>query len=243
MQNSNEVYDDNVVPLQSVLLLIFSAAAGALLAVNVLPILAPGYLTSVSGDGLKVFWYLSRSSAFAAYLLLWLSMAFGLLITNRMARLWPGGPAAFDLHQHVSLLALVFSLFHALILLGDQYIQSKLTDVLLPFGLIAYRPFWVGFGQVGFYLLALVTLTFYARKLLGGQRWRVIHMASYAAFVLAAFHGVYSGTDTLASGAVAMYVVTVISVIFLTIYRVLSVILVRQKETVATVPVSHRNRN
>jgi predicted ferric reductase len=241
MQNSSEIYDENIIPLQSVLLLIFSSAAGALLAVNILPVLVPGFLSSVNGEGLKAFWYLSRSSAFAAYLLLWLSMAFGLLITNRMAKLWPGGPAAFDLHQHVSLLALVFSLFHALILLGDQYIQSDLMDILIPFGLMAYRPFWVGFGQIGLFLLALVTLTFYVRKWLGGQRWRVIHMASYAAFVLAAFHGLYSGTDTLSSGALAMYTITFLSVFFLTMYRILSRFLVPQRETVASVAATHRD--
>jgi hypothetical protein len=81
-----------------------------------------GLSGSLVWDAPKGYWYLSRASAWMAFALLWLSMALGLLITNRLARVWPGGPNAFDLHQHVSLLALAFSLFHALILLGDRYV-------------------------------------------------------------------------------------------------------------------------
>ena len=40
-------------------------------------------------------------------------MALGLGITNKMARLWPGAPAAFALHEYVSLLGLAFAVFHA----------------------------------------------------------------------------------------------------------------------------------
>ena len=149
-------------------------------------------------------------------------MAFGLIITNRMAKLWPGGPAAFDLHQHVSLLAIAFSLFHALILLGDQFISPTLVGLLVPFGLASYRPTWVGFGQLGIYLSLLVTLTFYARKKLGGQRWRTVHVFSYAAFLLVMVHGLFSGTDTETSWAFAIYFFTGVSVLFLTLYRILT---------------------
>src|SRR4051812_247430 len=47
-------------------------------------------------------WYLSRPSAFVGYVLLWASMARGISTPNKLARLWPGGPAAFDLHQYFS---------------------------------------------------------------------------------------------------------------------------------------------
>jgi predicted ferric reductase len=216
--------DDDVIPLQSFLLMLLSAVAGALLAANLLPILAPGLVSSINGVTPQAFWFLSRSSAFVAYLLLWLSMVFGLVITNRMARLWPGGPAAFELHQHVSLLAIAFSVFHGLILIGDTYITANLANVLMPFGLNSYRPFWVGWGQVGLYLSLLVTLTFYARKRIGGQRWKGIHLLSYVAFVFVMAHGLFSGTDTLTVGALVMYAVTALSALFLTIYRVLSAV-------------------
>jgi predicted ferric reductase len=222
MNNPAAFNEDDVIPWQSVLILIFSSVAGALLAINLLPALLPGFLASIGGEAPKAFWYLSRSSAFVAYLLLWLSMVFGLVITNRMAKLWPGGPAAFELHQHVSLLAIAFALFHGLILMGDQFINVSFANVMLPFMMGSYRPIWVGLGQVGLYLSLLVTVTFYARKWLGGQRWRVIHLMSYLGFGLALTHGLLSGTDTLTIGALLMYAISGISVFFLTTYRILS---------------------
>jgi hypothetical protein len=61
----------------------------------------------------------------------------GLSITNRLARLWPGGPAAADLHEHASLLGLAFGLLHALVLLGDAYIGYTLPQLLIPFASVS----------------------------------------------------------------------------------------------------------
>src|SRR5512132_2483555 len=110
-----------------------AVAAGVFAAVVALPPWLPGLSASLLGPEPKVYWYLSRSSAVAAYLLLWCSMATGLAISNRLARIWPGGPTAFDLHQYTSLLGLGFALFHALILMGDHYINYTLGQVLVPF--------------------------------------------------------------------------------------------------------------
>jgi predicted ferric reductase len=156
-----------------------------------------------------------------AYGLLWLAMLSGLLITSRTAKLWPGGPLAFDLHQHTSLLALAFSLFHGLVLLGDQYIGYTLVEVLVPFASTGYKPLAVGAGQVALYVLALVALSFYVKQQLGRQVWRLIHAASFALFGLALWHGIAIGSDSGAWWAQALYWLSGGSVLFLTVYRVL----------------------
>jgi predicted ferric reductase len=164
-------------------------------------------------------WYLSRASAFAAYVLLWWSMVLGLTLTNRLARIWPGGPTANDLHEHASLLGLVFGMLHAFVLLGDSYIGYTLPQILIPFA-GTYAPLWVGLGQIGLYLMALVTVTFYLRRWIG-RAWRSIHYLSFGVFVLALLHGLFSGTDTSAAWAFWMYAGTGLAVIALTIYRIL----------------------
>jgi predicted ferric reductase len=167
-------------------------------------------------------WYLSRASAFVAYVLLWWSMVLGLSMTNRLARLWPGGPVAGDLHEHASLLGLAFAVLHALVLLGDQYIGYTLPQVLIPFASANYEPVWVGVGQISLYLMVLVTFSFYVRRWIGARAWRALHYLSFVVFVLALVHGVFSGTDSSLSWAFWMYVGTGASVLGLTIYRLVA---------------------
>jgi predicted ferric reductase len=210
-----------VVSLHTLFIVLLGILSGVLLATRLLPALLPGLTTSLLGEAPKAFWYLSRGSAMTAYLLLWLSMVFGLLITNRMARLWPGGPAAVDLHQFISLLGIGFALFHGLILMGDQYIQFSLAQIFVPFASQAYRPFAVGIGQVGFYLWAIVAFSFYVRRKIGSKTWRLVHFASFLAFAAALFHGMTSGTDTGSIWAILLYSASGIILLFLILYRIL----------------------
>lgn len=207
---------------QAVLGLLVSLIVGALAAVIALPAWLPGLSDSLLGPEPTAYWYLSRSSALTAYVLLWLAMAFGLLMTNRLARAWPGGPTAFELHQHASLLGLTFAVFHALILLGDRYIAATPAQVLIPFAYVGFAPLWVGLGQLALYGLALVGLSFYVKDRLGRRTWRLIHFLSFAVFALALLHGIESGSDSGSALARALYWISGASIVFLTAYRVLA---------------------
>jgi predicted ferric reductase len=222
-QPGDEAFEDMppAMALRTLIGMLLAVALGAGVAVFALPAWLPGLSQSLLGAEPKAYWYLSRSSAFVAYILLWLSMVFGLLMTNKLARVWPGGPTAFDLHQHASLLGLAFALFHALILLGDRYIQATLFQVLVPFQYSGYEPLWVGLGQAAFYGLAIVGLSFYVKDRIGRRAWRLIHFLSFAIFVLALMHGIWSGSDSATDLARAVYWGSGGSVLFLTIYRVL----------------------
>lgn len=206
-------------PLATLVFTLLAAVGGAFGAVVVLPGILPGLSNSLLGHEPKAYWHLARASALVAYLLLWASMVFGLIITNKMARVWPGGPTAFDLHQHVSLLGLAFALFHGLILVGDRFIGYSVGQVLIPFAGVGYRPVWVGIGQLAFYLLAIVGLTFYVRKSIGHRTWRLTHYLSFLVFLMAMTHGVMSGSDTGATWARALYWTTGGTTLFLTVYR------------------------
>jgi predicted ferric reductase len=224
MKNPVSLTDLDAIPAMSfptLAALLLASVAGAIAALILLPAALPGLAGSLLGPEPKAYWYLARSSAWIAYLLLWLSMIFGLLITGRIARLWPGGPAAYDVHQFVGLLGIVFALFHGLILTGDRYIGFSAIQVLIPFSNPAYRPFWVGLGQIGFYTLALVGLSFYIRRALTPRVWRLTHYLSFVAFLFVLIHGITSGTDSAQPWAVLLYGFTGGSVLFLTAHRVL----------------------
>ena len=207
---------------QALLALLIGVALGAGVAAIALPAWLPGLSNSLLSAEPRAYWHLARSSALVAYLLLWLSMLFGLLMTSRMARLWPGGPQAFDLHQHTSLLGLAFAIFHAIILLGDRYVVTTLDQLLIPFAYQNYAPFWVGLGQLAIYGLALVGVSFYVKEHIGRNVWRMVHFLSFAIFLLALIHGIMSGSDNSNILIRWTYWSTAGSILFLSIYRMIS---------------------
>ena len=216
--SQNEINESSV-NLQTFVLFLLATISGLIVAVLLLPIFLPNMAFSLSGDAPKAYWYLSRATAFISLSLLWLSMALGLGITNKMARLWPGLPATFAIHEYVSLLGLAFALFHALVILGDHYINFTLLQLLVPFATLEYRPFWVGLGQIGFYVWVLVAVSFYIRPLIGQKFWRLLHYASFGLYLLGISHGIFSGTDTSMSWTQNYYWYSAGSLIFLSFMR------------------------
>ena len=215
---------DNIEPtldLISVLVIMLAAMVGAFAAVVILPAWLPGLAKSLLGNEPRAYWYLARTAGVVAYFLLWFSVAMGINITNKLSRIWPGGPTAVDLHQFTSLLALSVTLFHVLILLGDRYANYTMSQLLIPFASGKYQPFWVGLGQLAFYIMLPVTFSFYARKHIGYKVWRMIHYFSFGIYLLVTLHGIFSGTDTTSPGMLGLYGLTLVSIYFLTIFRVL----------------------
>jgi predicted ferric reductase len=216
------VPEESSVNLQAFLILLVAMTLGLLLAVLVLPKWVPAMGYSLTGDEPRAYWYLARASAFASISLLWISMALGLGITNKMARLWPGAPAAFAIHEYVNLLGIAFAIFHGIILLGDRYIGFTVTQLIIPFSITNYRPLWVGLGQLAFYLWLMVTLSFYVRKGIGQKAWRLMHYASFLAYLMGISHGIFGGSDSGADWVQKYYWFTIGSLLFLFVYRILA---------------------
>jgi predicted ferric reductase len=142
------------------------------------------------------------------------------IITNKMAQIWPGVPPAYEVHQYTSLLGLGFAMFHALILTGDQYINYSLVQVLVPFASLNYRLIPIALGQLSFYTWGVINLSFYVRKRIGRKTWHLIHFLSYACFLAVMLHGIFSGTDVTAAWTQTLYWISGASLLFLTAYRV-----------------------
>ena len=216
---------ESSINIQTFLLFLVAMTVGLLVAVLLLPTWMPNLSFSLDSAEPKAYWYLSRATAFVSLSLLWLSMALGLGITNKMARIWPGAPATFAIHEYVSLLGLAFALFHALVILGDKYINFTLVQLLTPFSTLDYKPFWVGLGQLGFYLWALVALSFYIRPVIGQKFWRALHYLSFGMYMLGLFHGIFSGSDSSLGWAQQYYWFSGASLLFLFFVRIISVIM------------------
>jgi len=208
--------------LRTALLVLLGVVLGAVVASVIAPSWVPGLTESLLGPSPKAYWYLSRASGLVGYVFLWAAVALGLLITGRASRIWPGGPAAVDMHQFASLLGIAFATFHGVILLGDEYMSYTVWQILLPFTTDGYRPLWVGLGQMAFYVSLIVAFSFYVRQRIGPRTWRVLHYGSFAVYLFTLAHGLMSGTDVSSSAVVAMYVATGILTYALLVYRILA---------------------
>ncbi len=195
---------------------------GALIGIGLaLAGLAIGFgVTGMAGDT-KSYWYLSRTAGVVAYLLLWGSVAWGLLLSSRIGKGRLKPPALLDAHQFLSSLAVGFALFHGLILMGDQYLSFPLTAVLVPFA-GTYKPALVAAGQIGLWLALLLVVSFYVRKRMGQKRWRTLHYVSFIGFWAVFLHSVFIGSESGQPWLLVTYAATAGSVLFLTFYRVLA---------------------
>ena len=187
----------------------------------------------------QVTWYVTRAAGLTAYLLLWLSTAWGLAVSNRILDGQLHGTFTYDFHQFISWLSIGFVVIHIVVLTIDQYLTFSVAQVLIP-GLSAYRPLWVAVGIVTLYITLLVTVTFYIRDRIGMKAFRAIHVLSLLGFVGAGVHGLFAGTDSPLPLVKLMYAGTFLSVVFLTVYWV-AVLYMRKRKAPALAKAKRAN--
>jgi sulfoxide reductase heme-binding subunit YedZ len=164
-------------------------------------------------------WAFARVSGLVDMVLLTGSVLLGIL--TRSGRPLPALPrvSLMLLHRNISLLAVVFLVFHVAPLLLDAYARVNLVDVVVPF-LGSYKAFWQGLGTVALDLMAAVVATGLLRHRLGRRTFRAVHWLSYAMWPLALAHSVGNGTDATSAPAVAAAVVLCVAVLAAAAWRV-----------------------
>ena len=217
--------EEKKIPILNLIILPIGVVVGMLLVFLLLPNILPGLAASFMGTAPKAFWYLSRATAISSYLILWGSMMLGLSMTSQLAAKGTTRAAIFEIHKFTSIIGLFFTIFHGLILTGDQFLHLGILNVLIPFATNSYRPLWVGLGQVAMYSWVILVLSFYVRRQITKKAWRIIHFVSFVTFLLALMHGITSGTDAGLLSMQGIYWASGGLFIFLTFYRILNVLL------------------
>ena len=183
-----------------------------------LPMLSLAQILPVSE---KLSWYLTRSSGTVGYLTLTLSTVWGLLLSTKLVKAWVPPALALMMHNSLAWIAVGLSFFHAFVLLFDSYYPYTVANLLVPFT-GPYAPQWVGVGTISFYLLLLVSASFYGRRWIGARLWRRLHYLTFAAFMMVTLHGWMAGTDS--TQLRPMYLVSGGLVLFLTLYRIIDAV-------------------
>ena len=170
-----------------------------------------------AADSIQIWWYVTRASGIIAYLLLWFSTVLGLAVTSKYLDGMLDRLFTYDFHEFISLLSIAFTLVHVSVLMLDRYMPYSLVQILVPF-ISPYRPFWVGVGVIAFYMILLVTITFYLRNRIGTRAFRTIHVVSLLGYIGVTLHGYFAGTDTALPSMKILYDVSGLAVLFLTVY-------------------------
>lgn len=180
-------------------------------------------------DSLQFWWYLTRAAGLMGYFLIWLSTAWGLVVSSKILDPFMERAFTYDFHEHLSWLGLAFISVHVVVLMADKYLPYSIWQVLIPF-LSPYRPLWVGIGVIAFYLSLLVTITFYLKTKIGVDAFRKIHYLSLVAYFGATLHGLYAGTDSVLPVANLLYKGTFLVTQFLVVYWVVLLYFRKQEE-------------
>ena len=163
-------------------------------------------------------WNLLRAAGIGAYLMLYLSVAWGLVATTSIVTKRVSKVSSNLFHQFVATTGVVLLGVHLALLLIDGFMPFAPLDLILPLR-SAYRPIPIALGIAAMFAMVAIVVSSWLRKPIGVRLWRAIHLAAVPAFALALGHGVFAGTDTNRPWMAAMYAITGLSVVFLTIVR------------------------
>jgi methionine sulfoxide reductase heme-binding subunit len=163
-------------------------------------------------------WILLRAAGIGAYVLLFLSVAWGLVATTSVFGTRVAKATAVTIHQFLSTAALLLLGAHVGLLLVDSFMPFRLLDVLLPLH-AAFHPVATAFGVLAMYAMVIVLASSWLRRRVGPSWWRRLHLLAAPAFVLALVHGVFAGTDSARPWMWWLYVGTGLAILFLVIVR------------------------
>jgi len=151
-----------------------------------------------------VLWILGRATGMVGVILLSLAAAMGLALSMKASS--PRFPRwlTTDLHRYVTILAVVVSVVHLVVLWLDSQSGLSALSLVIPF-ISAWDPVAVGIGVLGLEITLVVWLTTRLRDRMGYRLWQVIHRTASVGWVLVIAHGLMAGTDTRATWAIVTY--------------------------------------
>lgn len=166
-------------------------------------------------------WEWTRASGLTSFVLLFLSIFAGLLHSSPiMRREWKS--SLYFFHQFTGWLGFLVIIFHAIILLYDQYVSYNWYEVFVPFMSDEHRIL-NGIGTLAFYGVFLILLSSDMMKKVGRSLWKKIHLFSLPAYLLALAHGIFIGTDRTSSLILLIYVGTSVLIIAAFLFKKMSV--------------------
>ena len=169
----------------------------------------------------QFWWWFERAAGIVAWVLITLSVAWGLILSARLVTKKNASPWLLDVHRYLGALAFVCTGLHIVGLIADSFVQFGAADILVPMA-SHWKPGPLAWGVIATYLIVAVELTSLFMRKLPRKLWRAVHMSSFAVFLLVSIHGATAGTDATNAMYKWSAIGLVDAVLFLTIYRLVA---------------------
>jgi methionine sulfoxide reductase heme-binding subunit len=163
-----------------------------------------------------LIWITSRAAGFAALVLASLAVSLGLVMSIKLIK---GRTTELRAaHDTLALSAIVAIVVHGASLLADSYVHFSILDITIPF-VSSYKTLWTSIGIVSGWGLALLGLTYYARRWVGAVRWRKLHRFTAVVWLAGLVHALGEGTDAGQVWFLAMIALVAIPALALLVTR------------------------
>jgi sulfoxide reductase heme-binding subunit YedZ len=170
-------------------------------------------------------WYLGRAAGVVSLVAFTFATMLGAVGSTVGSRSDLGQPRRRFLQQYAHRAAAVVGLGTLVVHIGSLTVLDSLSgvglrSVVLPLS-STYRPFAVSLGALALWTIVFTAVVGAGRGRLAGsvstsRRWRLLHLAAYAGWLLAIGHSLLAGTDArtpwmvgLESGCIAAVLVAV----------------------------------
>lgn len=139
-------------------------------------------------------WYINRAAGLMAFILLYGAMFLGLSIRTPILNKIFNPGYSLVAHSWLSLQALFFVILHGGITLFDRYLSLDFLDAFVPFSSEVYTN-EIALGIIGLYLMFLLIITSYFKKIMSFKLWRFSHYFNIVLYGVVVTHGLLLGTD------------------------------------------------
>lgn len=174
-----------------------------------------------------LWWYLSRSTAVVALVLLVLSLVWGVLLSTRALREVDRPAWLLSLHTWLSGTAIVMTFIHASTLMFDQWAAFSPVDLLVPgvatwAGATQIAEIGTAIGVVSAYVLLTIHVSSLLRRRMSRRAWSLVHRLSFPLVFAVLIHAGWTGTDTSNRAYQALAVVLAMMTVVATVLRLIT---------------------
>ena len=166
-----------------------------------------------------VAWLVARAAGLVALGLLTISVTLGLALSTKLLGN-RRGKALLGWHQTLMWTALAMVSLHGVALALDPVLRFGISALLVP-GVAGWRTVPVAGGIVAGWLMLALASSYHVRRRIGQRRWRMLHYASFAAFVFGLYHALNVGTDLTGTRGLIVAGVAAAPVCWLVFARIL----------------------